>query len=50
MAFVGNPLEEPKKSLRDYSSPRFEDIKVQESYLVLQVKRYKIKPRIIEMV
>jgi hypothetical protein len=38
-----------EKSLRDYASPRCEDIKVQESDLVLQVTRYEIKPRIIEM-
>jgi hypothetical protein len=49
MAFVRNPLEEPEKSLRDYASPRCEDIKVQESDLVLQATRYEIKPRIIEM-
>jgi hypothetical protein len=49
MVFVGNPLEELEKSLRDYASPRCEDIKVQESNLVLQATRYEIKPRIIEM-
>jgi hypothetical protein len=49
MAFVRNPSEESKKSLRDYASPRCEDIKVQESDLVLQVTWYEIKPRIIEM-
>jgi hypothetical protein len=50
MAFIQNPLEEPEKSLRDYASPRCEDIKVQESDLVLQATRYEIKPLIIEMV
>jgi hypothetical protein len=49
MAFVRNLLEELEKSLRDYASPRCEDIKVQESDLVLQATRYQIKPRIIEM-
>jgi hypothetical protein len=49
MAFIRNPLEEPEKSLRDYDIPRCEDIKVQESDLVLQPTRYEIKPRIIEM-
>jgi hypothetical protein len=49
MVFVRNPLEEPKKSLRDYASPRCEDIKVQELDLVLQATRYEIKPQIIEM-
>jgi hypothetical protein len=49
MAFVGNPLDEPEKSLRDYVGPLCEDIKVQESDLVLQATRYEIKPRIIEM-
>jgi hypothetical protein len=49
MAFVRNPLEEPEKSLRDYASPWCEDIKVQESDLVLQATRYEIKPQIIEM-
>jgi hypothetical protein len=50
MTFVRNPLEETEKSLRDYASPRCEDIKVQESDLVIQASRFKIKPRIIEMV
>jgi hypothetical protein len=49
MAFIRNPLEELEKSLRDYASPRCEDIKVQESDLVPQATRYEIKPRIIEM-
>jgi hypothetical protein len=49
MTFVPNPLEELEKSLRDYASPRCEDIKAQESDLVLQATRYEIKPRIIEM-
>jgi hypothetical protein len=49
MAFVRNPLEESEKSLRDYASPRREDIKVRESDLVLQETRYDIKPQIIEM-
>jgi hypothetical protein len=49
MAFVRNPLEESEKSLRDYASPPCEDIKVQESDLVLQATRFEIKPRIIEM-
>jgi hypothetical protein len=49
MAFVRNPLEEPEKSLRDYASPWCEDIKVQESDLVLQATRYEIKPQIIEI-
>jgi hypothetical protein len=31
MAFINHPVEEPEKSLRDYTSPRCEDIKVQES-------------------
>jgi hypothetical protein len=38
------------KSLRDYASPRCEDIKLQESDLVLEATRYEIKPRIIKMV
>jgi hypothetical protein len=28
IAFVNQPVEEPEKSLRDYASPRCEDIKV----------------------
>jgi hypothetical protein len=31
MAFINQPMEEPEKSLRDYASPRCEDIRVQES-------------------
>jgi hypothetical protein len=42
-------LRGAEKSLRDYASPQCEDIKVQESDLVLQATRYEIKPRIIEM-
>ena len=49
MAFVGNRLEEPEKSLRDYASPRCEDIMVQESDSILEATRYEIKARIIEM-
>jgi hypothetical protein len=30
MAFVKHSVEEPEKSLRDYATPRCEDIKVQE--------------------
>jgi hypothetical protein len=37
------------KSLRDYASARCEDIKVQESDLKLEVTKYEIKARIIEM-
>jgi hypothetical protein len=32
MAFVNQPVEEPEKSLRDYASPRCEDIKVWDLY------------------
>jgi hypothetical protein len=50
MAFVNYPVEEPKKSLRDYACPRCEDIKVQESNSKLEATKYEIKARIIEMV
>jgi hypothetical protein len=50
MAFVNQPLEEPEKSLRDYASPRCEDIKVQESDSKLEATKYEIKSKIIEMV
>jgi hypothetical protein len=50
MAFANHPLEEPEKSLRDYASPRCEDIKVHESDSKLDVTKYEIKARIIEMV
>jgi hypothetical protein len=50
MAFVNQPVEEPKKSLRDYASPRCEDIKVQESDSKLEATKYEIKSKIIEMV
>jgi hypothetical protein len=50
MAFINQPVEEPEKSLRDYASPRCEDIKVQESDLKLEATKYEIKSKIIEMV
>jgi hypothetical protein len=50
MAFVNHPVEEPEKSLRDYASPRCEDIKVQESDSKLEATKYEIKSKIIEMV
>jgi hypothetical protein len=50
MAFVNYHLEEPEKSLWDYASPRCEDIKVQESDSKLEVTKYELKARIIEMV
>jgi hypothetical protein len=50
MAFINQPVEEPEKSLRDYASPRCEDIKVQESDSKLEATKYEIKPKIIEMV
>jgi hypothetical protein len=49
MAFVNHPMEELEKSLRDYASPRCEDIKVQESDSKLKATKYEIKARIIEM-
>jgi hypothetical protein len=49
MAFVNQPVEEPKKSLRDYASPRCEDIRVQESDSKLKATKYEIKSKIIEM-
>jgi hypothetical protein len=50
MAFVNHPVEELEKSLRDYASPRCEDIKVQESDSKLEATKYEIKSKIIEMV
>jgi hypothetical protein len=50
MAFANQPVEEPEKSLRDYASPRCEDIKVQESDSKLEATKYEIKSKIIEMV
>jgi hypothetical protein len=50
MAFFNQPMEEPEKSLRDYASPRCEDIKVQESDSKLEATKYEIKSKIIEMV
>jgi hypothetical protein len=50
MAFVNHPVEELEKSLRDYASPRCEEIKVQESDSKLEVTKYEIKSKIIEMV
>jgi hypothetical protein len=46
MAFVNHPVEEPKKSLRDYASPRCEDIRVQESDSMLKETKYGIKSKI----
>jgi hypothetical protein len=40
----------PEKSLRDYASPRCEDIKVQESDSKLEETKYEIKSKIIKMV
>jgi hypothetical protein len=50
MAFVNQSVEEPEKSLRDYASPRCEDIKVQESDLKLEATKYEIESKIIDMV
>jgi hypothetical protein len=50
MAFINQPVDEPEKSLRDYASPRCEDIKVQESDSKLEATEYEIKSKIIEMV
>jgi hypothetical protein len=50
MAFVNQPVEEPEKSLRDYASHRCEDIRVQELDSKLEVTKYEIKSKIIEMV
>jgi transposase-like protein len=50
MAFVNQPVEELKKSLRDYTCPRCEDIRVQESDSKLEATKYEIKSKIIEMV
>jgi hypothetical protein len=50
MALVNHPVKEPEKSLRDYASPRCEYIKVQESDSKLEVTKYEIKSKIIEMV
>jgi hypothetical protein len=50
MTFVNHPVEEPEKYLMDYASHRCEDIKVQESDSKLEVTKYEIKSKIIEMV
>jgi hypothetical protein len=50
MAFTNQPVEEPEKSLRDYASPRCEDIKVQESDSKLEATKFEIKSKITEMV
>jgi hypothetical protein len=50
MVFANHPVEEPEKSLRDYTSPSCEDIKVQESDSKLEMTKYEIKAWIIEMV
>jgi hypothetical protein len=50
MPFVNQPVEEPEKSLRDYTSPRCEEIRVQESDSKLKATNYEIKPKIIELV
>jgi hypothetical protein len=49
MAFINHPVEEPEKSLGDYTSPRCEDKKVQESDSKLEATEYEIKAKIIEM-
>jgi phosphorylcholine metabolism protein LicD len=50
MALVNQPVEEPEKSLTNYTSPQCEDIKVQESDSKLEATKYEIKSKIIEMV
>jgi hypothetical protein len=50
MELVNQPMEEYEKSLRDYTSPRCEDIKVQESDSKLEATKYEIKSKIIELV
>jgi hypothetical protein len=50
MAFINQPVEELEKSLRDYASPRCEDIRVQESDSKLEATKYEMKCKIIEMV
>jgi hypothetical protein len=50
MALVNPPVEDLEKSLRDYASPRCEDIKVQESDSKLEATKYEIKSKIIDMV
>jgi hypothetical protein len=49
MAFANQPAEEPEKSLRDYASPRCEDIRVQELDSKHEATKYEIKSKIIEM-
>jgi hypothetical protein len=49
MDFANHPLEELEKSLHYYTSPRCEDIKVQESDSKLEATKYEIKASIIEM-
>jgi hypothetical protein len=49
MVFANQPVEEPEKSLRDYASPRCEDIRVQESDSKLKATKYEIKTKVIEM-
>jgi hypothetical protein len=50
MAFINQPVVEPEKLLRDYASPRCEDIRVQESDSKLEAAKYEIKSKIIDMV
>jgi hypothetical protein len=47
MASANHLVEESEKSLRGYTSPRCEDIKVQESDSKLEATKYEIKARII---
>jgi hypothetical protein len=42
-------MEEPEKSLKDYASPRCEDLRVQESDSKLEATKYENKYKIIEM-
>jgi hypothetical protein len=49
MPFANQPVEEPEKSLRDYASPRCEEIKVQQSDSKIEATKYEIKSKIIEM-
>jgi hypothetical protein len=49
MAFSNQPVEEPEKSLRDYTSLGCEDIRVKELDSKLEATKYEIKSKIIEM-
>jgi hypothetical protein len=50
MDLFTSPLEDEEMSVRELAMPSMEDTETQKSYLALDTTRYKVKPRIINLV